>query len=343
MTTTPAETVARRTRAGGLLRTAGSRLAHAAAVIFIAYSATFFLLFVLPGDAVLARIGTTDTIGSADVSQLNLDELRDEVGLTDDLGTQYLRGLTGLLHGDLGRSLVTEEPVAGMIADVLPSTVTLAAVSLVLAVPLGFLLAVLAVNPRSRLVRAVASLLPSAYVSLPVFWVGLLFIYLFSLTLGWFPSNGSEEPAALVLPATVLALLGAAQFAQVLISSLRAELGASYAAVTAPAKGAGRFTVVCRHCLRNASFPFLAVFGLRVGSLLGGTVVVEMVFSRAGLGRLMVDAVKAVDLTVVLGLVVVLAAVYVVINILVDVGYALLDPRLRRPSGAGAGSTEARP
>ncbi|MFO7193491.1 MAG: hypothetical protein DIU77_014720, partial [Thermocrispum agreste] len=131
MTTTPAETVARRTRAGGLLRTAGSRLAHAAAVIFIAYSATFFLLFVLPGDAVLARIGTTDTIGSADVSQLNLDELRDEVGLTDDLGTQYLRGLTGLLHGDLGRSLVTEEPVAGMIADVLPSTVTLAAVSLV--------------------------------------------------------------------------------------------------------------------------------------------------------------------------------------------------------------------
>lgn len=316
------------------------KLARAVVVIFAAYSASFFLLFVLPGDAVLARIGTTDTIGSADVADLDLDLLRDEIGLSGSLWTQYTDGLTGLLHGDLGHSLVTEQPVTQLLGEVLPNTLTLAGVSLLVSVPLGFLLAVLAVNPRSRAVRSLASLLPSAYVSLPVFWVGILFVYFFAITLGWFPSNGSQGVASLVLPAAVLALLGAAQFAQVLISGLRTELGTTYAAVTAPAKGAGRFHTLLRHCLRNASFPFLAVFGLRVGQLLGGTVVVEMVFSRVGLGRLMVDSVKAVDLTVVLGLVVVLAVAYVVVNALVDIGYVLLDPRLRRRATAQEATEE---
>lgn len=315
-----------------VLRTIAAKLTRAVVVILAAYSASFFLLFVLPGDAVLARIGTTDTIGSADVADLDLEMLRSEVGLSDDLWTQYTNGITGLLRGDLGRSLITEQPVTELLGEVLPNTITLTALSLVVSVPLGFALAVLAVNPRSRALRSFASLLPSAYVSLPVFWVGILFVYLFSITLGWFPSNGSQGAASLVLPTAVLSLLGAAQFAQVLISSLRTELGSTYAAVTAPAKGAGRFHTLYRHCLRNASFPFLAVFGLRIGQLLGGAVVVEMVFSRTGLGRLMVDSVKAVDLTVVLGLVVVLAVVYVVVNALVDVGYLLLDPRLRRRS-----------
>ncbi|OLF06933.1 hypothetical protein BLA60_29150 [Actinophytocola xinjiangensis] len=313
-----------------VVRTVAAKLARAVVVILAAYSASFFLLFVLPGDAVLARIGTTDTIGSADVADLDLELLRAEVGLSDDLWTQYTNGITGLLRGDLGHSLITEQPVTELLGEVLPNTITLTALSLVVSVPLGFALAVLAVNPRSRALRSFASLLPSAYVSLPVFWVGILFVYLFSITLGWFPSNGSQGVASLVLPTAVLSLLGAAQFAQVLISGLRTELGSTYAAVTAPAKGAGRFHTLYRHCLRNASFPFLAVFGLRIGQLLGGAVVVEMVFSRTGLGRLMVDSVKAVDLTVVLGLVVVLAGVYVVVNALVDVGYLLLDPRLRR-------------
>ncbi|SKB05909.1 ABC transporter permease [Aeromicrobium choanae] len=320
-------------------RTAGARVVarlvaakatHAVAVVYAAYTLAFLLLFVLPGDAVLARIGTTDTLGQADISDLNLDLLRDEVGLSDSLSTQYWNGIVGLLHGDLGNSLVNDRPVTDLLAEALPNTLALAGLSLLLSVPLGFLLAVLAVNPRSRAVRSFAALLPSAYVSLPVFWIGILFIYVFSITLGWFPSGGSQSLSALVLPTTVLALLGAAQFAQVLISSLRTEIATTYAAVTAPAKGAGRFHTLWRHCLRNAAFPFLAIFGLRVGGLLGGTVVIEVVFSRIGIGRLMVDSVKAVDLTVVLGLVVVLALVYVVINALVDIGYVLLDPRLRR-------------
>ncbi|MFO6454103.1 MULTISPECIES: ABC transporter permease [unclassified Aeromicrobium] len=322
-------------------RLTAGKIAHAALVVYAAYSVTFFLLFVLPGDAVLARIGTTDTIGVADISDLDLDVLRDEVGLNDSLWHQYWDGITGLLRGDLGQSLVNDRAVTDLLAEALPNTLALAGLSLVFSVPLGFLLAVLAVNPRSRVVRSAAALIPSAYVSLPVFWVGILFIYLFSITLGWFPSGGSQSASALVLPTAVLALLGAAQFAQVLISSLRTELGTTYASVTAPAKGASRFHTVWHHCLRNAAFPFLAVFGLRVGQLLGGTVVIEVVFSRTGVGRLMVDSVKAVDLTVVLGLVVVLALVFVVVNVLVDIGYALLDPRLRRrpaPTPKGSAS-----
>jgi peptide/nickel transport system permease protein len=313
----------------GLARVVVQKLVHAAAVVLTAYSASFFLLFVLPGDAVLARIGTTDTMGRSDVSGLDLSSLRSEAGLDDSRATQYWHGLTGLLHGDLGHSLITEQSVTSLIGEALPNTLTLAVASLLLSVPLGFLLAVLAVLPRSRWIRSIAALVPSAYVSLPVFWVGILFVYFFSITLGWFPSNGSQGLSSLVLPTAVLSLLGAAQFAQVLISSLRAEVGQTYAAVTAPAKGASRFHTLWRHCLRNASFPFLAIFGLRVGGLLGGTVVIEVVFSRIGIGRLMVDSVKGVDLTVVLGLVVVLSLVYVLINALVDVGYALLDPRLR--------------
>ncbi|GAA1741278.1 ABC transporter permease [Aeromicrobium alkaliterrae] len=329
---TPLETPAtpRSTVVRDVSRVVAGRLVHAALVIYAAYSASFFLLFVLPGDAVLARIGTTDTVGVADISDLDLDVLRDEVGLSDSLWTQYWNGIAGLFRGDLGSSLVNDRAVTDLLAEALPNTLALAGLSLVLSVPLGFLLALLAVNPRSRLVRSFAALVPSAYVSLPVFWIGILFIYLFSITLGWFPSGGSQSASALVLPVAVLALLGAAQFAQVLISSLRTELGTTYASVTAPAKGASRFYTLWHHCLRNAAFPFLAVFGLRVGQLLGGTVVIEVVFSRTGIGRLMVDSVKAVDLTVVLGLVVVLAIVYVVVNMLVDIGYSLLDPRLRR-------------
>lgn len=314
-------------------RLALRKLAHVALVVLISYTAAFLLLFVLPGDAVLARIGAAgEGVGSAQLGSLELDELRAEVGLADSLLVQYLRGLAGLATGDLGTSLVNDQPVAELIAEALPNTVTLAVTSLVLSVVLAFGMALLAVYPRTGWVRSVAALLPSMYVSLPVFWGGVLMIFLFSSTLGWFPATGSRGAASLVLPTVVLALSGAAQFAQVLIASLRTELAATYAAVTAPAKGASRLRVLLHHCLRNAAIPFLTVFGLRVGSLLGGTVIVEMVFSRTGIGRLLVDSVKSVDLTVVLGVVVVVALVYVVVNALVDVGYVLLDPRLRRPA-----------
>lgn len=323
----------RAVRRGGFGRLALVKTGHALAVVLVAYTVTFLLLFVLPGDAILARIGTGDGFGTADLSSLDLDSLRDEVGLRDSLFVQYLRGLGGIVTGSLGISLVSEQPVLGLILEALPNTAILAVSSLVLSVVVAFVMALLAVYPRTRWVRSLFSLLPSAYVSLPVFWVGVLFIYFFSSSLGWLPATGSRGFESLILPTVVLSLGGAAQFAQVLIGSLRTELRASYATVTVPAKGASPLYVLVHHCLRNASFPFLTVFGLRVGALLGGTVIIEMVFSRTGIGRLLVDSVKSVDLTVVLGVVVVISVIYVIVNALVDVGYVLLDPRLRRTAG----------
>lgn len=319
----------------GWLRLIGEKALRAVAVVWAAYTLSFLLLFVLPGDAVLARIGATDAVGAAELTAVDLGPLREELGLEASLLSQYGSGLLGLVTGDLGNSLVTGASVSGLIVDALPNTAILAGFSLVISVVAGVLLAVAAVTPRNRTLRSLVAMIPAAYVSLPVFWVGILLIYVFALQLGWVPSSGSQGLRSLLLPGAVLGMLGAAQFAQVLISSLRSELGTTYAAVTSPAKGASRLYTILRHCLRNAALPFLTVFGLRVGSLLGGTVVVETVFSRSGVGRLMVDSVRSVDLTVVLGIVVLLAVVYVVVNVLVDIAYALIDPRLRRRGSAG--------
>lgn len=313
-------------------------LLRAGLVVWAAYTLAFLLLFVLPGDAVLARVGAADAVGASDLGAVDLAPLRAELGLASSLLAQYGNGLLGLVTGDLGRSLVTGRSVTGLIAEALPGTAALAGFSLLLSVVLGLGLALLAVAPRSRAVRSFAAMVPSVYVSLPVFWVGILLIYVFALLLGWVPSSGSEGVSSLILPGAVIGMLGAAQLAQVLISSLRTEMGTTYASVTAPAKGASRLHTVVRHCLRNAALPFLTVFGLRVASLLGGTVVVETVFSRSGLGRLIVESVRSVDLTVVLGIVALLAVVYVVVNVLVDLAYTLVDPRLRRPATTRVGT-----
>lgn len=330
------------TRVPGWVPLVGEKVLRAVAVVWAAYTISFLLLFVLPGDAVLARIGTTDAVGATELAAVDLGPLRQELGLEDTLLSQYGHGLLGLATGDLGDSLVTGESVVDLIAEALPNTLVLAGVSLLVSLLVGVALAVAAVAPRRRWIRATAAMVPSAYVSLPVFWVGIVLIYVFSLQLGWAPSSGSQGLRSLLLPTAVLGMLGGAQFAQVLISSLRTELATSYAAVTAPAKGATRLYTVTRHCLRNAALPFLTVFGLRVGSLLGGTVVVEMVFSRSGIGRLMVDSVRSVDLTVVLGIVVLLAVVYVLVNTLVDISYGVIDPRLRRRVSADRRRTDDR-
>jgi peptide/nickel transport system permease protein len=316
----------------GPARTIAASLLRAVLVVWAAYTLAFLLLFVLPGDAVLARIGAADAVGASDLSAADLSALRGQLGLESSLLVQYGRGLLGLVTGDLGNSLVNGRPVTELIGEGLPGTAALAGFSLLLSVVLGLLLAILAVAPRSRAIRSLAAIVPSVYVSLPVFWVGILLIYVFALQLRWVPSSGSEGLGSLLLPGAVIGMLGAAQFAQVLISSLRTEMGTTYATVTAPSKGASRVYTVIRHCLRNAALPFLTVLGLRIASLLGGTVVVETVFSRSGLGRLIVESVRSVDLTVVLGIVALLAVVYVVVNLLIDVAYTLIDPRLRRPA-----------
>ncbi|WP_342776983.1 ABC transporter permease [Miniimonas arenae] len=214
-----------------------------------------------------------------------------------------------------------------VVAGVLPSTIQLAAVALVLGVALGALLAVATVLPRAAWLRQLVSTLPPVGVALPTFWVGLILLQVFSFRLGLFPAMGDDGVASLVLPAVTLAVPAAAGLSQVLSRSLREALGEPYVE-TARAKGASRLRVQLGHALRNAALPAFTMLGLTVGGLLGGTVVTETVFSRAGLGRLAVTAVNSQDIPVVQAIVVVSALVFVTVTLVVDLVYPLIDPRI---------------
>jgi len=324
-----------------MLRYVAGRLAQAVGVLWAAYTVSFFVLWALPSDPVSLLLGTD----SSDVTPEQLAAVRHEYGYDQPLLVQYLHQLGGVLHGDLGRSVSTRQPVSGLIGDALGPTVQIAAAGLVLAVAVGGGLAVVATLARWRSVQALLLGLPPLGVAIPSFWFGLMLLQWFSFRLPLFPAVGDQGFASVVLPAVTLALPTGAVIAQLLSKSLVVTLREPYVA-TARAKGASPTRVHLRHALRNASLPALTATGLLVGGLLGGTVVTETVFSRPGLGRLTATAVQAQDIPVVQGVVLVGALVFVLANLLVDLVYPLLDPRLERrrrrtpaPTTSGPSST----
>ncbi|MFP5020668.1 ABC transporter permease [Pseudonocardia phyllosphaerae] len=301
------------------------RVGLALVVLWAAWTVSFVVLYLLPGDPVATMAG-----GASDgepVSPAELAALRARYGLDQPVLVQYGQKLAAALHGDLGTSFATGEPVSSAIGRVLPKTLQIAGAGLAVAVVGGTVVAVAATWTRRRWLAQLLGSLPSLAVSLPVFWVGLMLVQLFSFTLGWLPSVGARGPAALVMPAIALGLPTGALIAQVLARSLQTALGSSYV-TTARAKGAGPAAVHLVHALGNAAIPALTVLGYVVGNLLAGTVVVETVFTRPGLGRLTVSSVGLQDIPVVQGVVLFASLVFVLVNLLVDLVYPLLDPRV---------------
>lgn len=301
------------------------RVGQGVFVLWAAWTISFFILYLLPSDPaalIAARGGEADTVDPALLAQL-----RAEYGLDRPLIVQYVTALLAALRLDFGQSYASGGPAMDVVAGVLPSTVQLAAVALVVGVTLGALLAVATVLPRAAWLRQLVSTLPPVGVALPTFWVGLILLQVFSFRLGLFPAMGDDGVPSLVLPAVTLAVPVAAGLAQVLSRSLREALGEPYVE-TARAKGASRLRVQLGHALRNAALPAFTMLGLTVGGLLGGTVVTETVFSRAGLGRLAVTAVNSQDIPVVQAIVVVSALVFVTVTLAVDLVYPLIDPRI---------------
>jgi peptide/nickel transport system permease protein len=262
-----------------------------------------------------------------------LDALRARYGLDQPLIVQYGHRLWGALHGDFGASIQNGQDVRGAIMEALPPTIQISLAGLAFAIVFGGTVALVATYTRAHWLRQVLMGLPSLAVSMPVFWVGLMLVQVFSFGLGLLPSVGANGPQALILPAITLGLPTGALVAQVLAKSLSQALDEPYVA-TARAKGVGRVDIHLRHALRNAALPALTVLGYVVGNLLAGAVVVETVFTRPGLGRLTVSAVGVQDIPLVQGIVVFAAAVFVVVNLLVDLVYPLLDPRIA--TGAAA-------
>ncbi len=310
------------------------RLVQAAVVLWAAYTVSFLILVHLPGDAVAALAGAGGTAASADPERLA--ELRREYGVDRPVLVQYGEHLLGALRGDFGESFATGRPVGSLLAEALPPTLWLTLTALPLAIVLGAAAALAATYATRPWLRQLLLSSPPVVVSVPAFWVGLMLIQLLSFRVRVFPAFGDDGWRGLVLPALTLALPTAALIAQVLARSLTTALGEPYVR-TARAKGAGPARVHLRHALRNASLPALAVAGLLAGGLLANSVLIETVFSRNGLGRVVVSAVTNQDMPVVQGVVVLSACVFVAVNLLVDLLSPLVDPRIVL-TGPGGGA-----
>ncbi len=254
--------------------------------------------------------------------------LREQYGLNDPIHVQYLRFVGRAIQGDLGRSLQFKRPVIDEIRTQLPATLQLTAAAMVVALTVGLGLGILAAIRPHSLLDAFTMSIAMAGVSFPSFWVGLMLLLIFSLALGWLPATGTEGIERLIMPAATLGFGAAAIIARLTRSSLLEVLQQQYI-VTARAKGLSFVKVVFRHALRNALIPVVTIVGLQFGNLLAGAVVIETVFSRQGIGRLLVTAILGRDFPLVQGVILFVASVYVIVNLLVDLSYALIDPRIR--------------
>jgi len=304
------------------LRYIGQRLVVAITVLWGVATLVFVILRLLPGDP--AALMLSEAGASAEA----IAELRADLGLDKPLIVQYGQYLLNLARGDLGSSLFAHRPVTRVIAEQLPSTIGLALAAMLIATILGGGLGILAAVKAGTWIDSTATALSVTGVSVPIFWSGLLLIWLFSLHLGWLPATGQGGLDHLILPALVLGLASSGAIARLVRASLLEVLDQDFIR-TARAKGLREGMVLTRHALKNAIIPVATIIGLQFGFLLGGTVVTETVFSRQGIGRLLVNSILWKDLPVVQGVVLLAGLVYTLVNVVVDVAYGFLDPRIR--------------
>jgi peptide/nickel transport system permease protein len=289
----------------------------------------------IPGDPARVLAGT-------DADESGLEEIRQKYGLRDPIPVQYLRWVGHALRGDLGESIRTHDPVLRLVGQKLPITLQLAGYALLVALLIAIPVGVLAAVRRNTAWDYLASTVSLCGVSIPNFWLGIMLILVISVRLRWLPASGFvpflQDPWAntlrLLMPAVVLGAALAAVLMRQTRNSMIEVLSADYIR-TAYAKGLRTKVVVFRHAIRNGLIPVITIFGLQLGALIGGAVVTEQIFVVPGFGRLILEAVFTRDYPVVQGVVLITASSYVLINLLVDVSYSLLNPRIRSGGGRG--------
>ncbi len=312
-----------------LLRLILSRLFSLVVTLLVVSAAIFLVLEVLPGDPAAIMLGTSardDTLAA----------LRQELGLHRPALERYLLWIGGVVQGDLGTSMTYRMPVSTLVAERLWITIPLSLLAIAISTAIALPLGVLAAANRDRAADRAVLVFSQLGVAVPNFWLGILFILLFSTALGWFPAGGFPGwgagvwPAfkALLLPAVALALPQAAVLTRVTRSATLEVIGADFVR-TARAKGVDRSGTLRRHVVPNALIPVTTILGLQLSFFFGGAILVENVFNLPGLGRLAYQALAQRDLTVIKDVVLIIAGMVIVVNFLVDLGYLLLDPRLR--------------
>ena len=281
----------------------------------------FFILSFTPGDPVRMILGEEATAEA-------IAQLRSDLGLDRSVIVQYGLYMARVFQGDLGVSYITNRPVLGEILRRLPLTIELAWWSIVLGTILALPLGILAAIKQYSAVDNVGMIVTLVGTAMPNFWLGLLLMLLFSLHLGWLPSSGYLGIQHMILPAITLGTNNTAIIARMTRSSMLEVIRQDYIR-TARSKGVNSTTIIMKHALRNASIPVVTVIGLQIGALLGGAVLTETVFSLPGLGTLMVNAIRSKDTPMVLGSIIVFTVLFSIVNLIVDILYAFLDPRIK--------------
>jgi peptide/nickel transport system permease protein len=281
----------------------------------------FSLIHLIPGDPVQSMLGDG-------ASPESVKELRSRLGLDRPLYVQYLSFLNGVAHGNLGTSLRTSEPVTSAIAGRLPATFELAAAAMLVAVVIAIPLGVLAASKAGTIVDHAATTLALVGISMPNFWLGPLLALLFAVQLGWLPVSGRGSLAQLVLPAVTLGAPLAAVLARTTRASVIDELRELYV-MAARARGVSRGRAVLKHAFRNSLIPIVTVLGLQLGAVLTGAVITETIFAWPGVGRLLIQSIGFRDYPLVQGCILLIALTYVSMNLLTDLTYGFLDPRIR--------------
>ena len=305
------------------------RVAISIVTLIVISVIVFIGVRMIPGDPARVMAGT-------DADAAGLEEIRAKYGLKDPIPVQYVRWAALALQGDLGRSIRTHDPVVSTVAKKLPITIELAALAVLIALAIAIPAGVLAAVRRNTAWDVLASGASLCGVSVPNFWLGIMLILFFAVRLGWLPASGFvplwESPIAnltrMVMPAFVLGAALAAVLMRQTRNSMIGVLGADYIR-TAYSKGLTGRAVIIRHAVRNSLIPVVTILGLQAGALMSGAVVTEQIFVVPGFGRLIVEAVFTRDYPVVQGVVLITASSYVLINLLVDLSYSLLDPRIR--------------
>ncbi|MFI7644575.1 ABC transporter permease [Micromonospora sp. NPDC049460] len=307
------------------------RVGQAVLVLWAAFTAGFVLLQLLPGDSILIKFQNPE-LG---LSPEQIAEIRQLYGGDEPGIVRYVHTLLGFLRGDFGYSIDTGTPVIERLAEGLPATAELAGLGFGVAVLIAVTIAFVSSYSRFAWIRGALLAVPSLFISVPTFWLGILLIQVFSFQLGLVPVIGGTRFEQLVLPVLTLAVPISAPLAQVLARSLDRVYAQPFVAVVA-AKGASRRWILWRHVARNALLPTLTIAGVTFGELIAGSVVTETVFGRNGIGRLTEQAVTAQDTPVMLAIVVLAAAVFVLVNLVVDLLCPVLDPRLTTKVGVTA-------
>jgi peptide/nickel transport system permease protein len=305
------------------------RLIQSVVVLLLVSVFAFSLLHIIPGDPVLNILGEH-------ITQEQIDTLRHELGLDQPISTQYINWVRGVTQGDFGRSIIYNESVRVMIATRLPITLHLGLISFMLSALLGIPLGIISAIRRGQFLDSVVSILAYIGMAAPVFWLGILGIYTFALKLQWLPVQGYTSPfedfwlntRQIIMPATLLAVIPIATLARQTRSAMLEVLQQNYI-TTARSKGLPERAVIMGHALKNAIIPVVTLLGVQTRSLIGGSVLVETVFNIPGMGRLLVNGVFSKDIVIVQAIIIMVGITVAFSNLIVDISYGYLDPRVR--------------